>query len=706
MMPNGPEHQERVQLDYSMNASTKPVRIGADIGGTFTDLQIFDARDGRIVAHKLPTTPEDPSIALVEGIKAAGKRYGFTLSDVGYLMHGTTIATNAVLERKLPAGALVTTAGFEDVLEIGRHYRREIYSIHPQPVPALIPRNRRFGFRERMRFDGTSERVPTTADIDAVIAELRAADIETVAIALLHSYANGDHEQRLADRIRKALPRLDVSLSSLISPEIREYERTSTTVLNALLQPVVRAYVERLAARMRAEEFAPHLLIVQSNGGVCTPATAAAEPARLLLSGPSGGAMAALELARRLDEPDLVAVDMGGTSFDVSVVRNSRLEIVTLSEIDRLPVRLPMIEIRTIGAGGGSIARVNEGKQMSVGPESAGACPGPVCYGRGGTEPTVTDANLVLGRLDAATFLGGAMALDLDAARAAILARAGEPLGLDTDTAANGILRLTNTNLAAAIRVSLFEKGLDPRDFTLLSFGGAGSVHACAVADELGIRRIIFPIDASTFSARGILMADIEHAFGRSGVRPFIGEAITWVRSCFESLKAEGSARLEADGIAAADRQFGLSADLRYRGQAFELTVPWGDVPLDENGIGEICRRFHAQHAQRFAYANPDDAVELVTLRLAAVGRMARPRISVEGPSSAESVAAGSRRVYVNGRWQNIATWRRDAIGEALDVVGPAIVEEDYTAVFVGPGWSLTRGRDGHLVAARTEDLA
>jgi N-methylhydantoinase A len=318
----------------------------------------------------------------------------------------------------------------------------------------------------------------------------------------------------------------------------------------------------------------------------------------------------------------------------------------------------------------------------------------------------VTDANLVLGRLDAATFLGGAMALDLDAARAAILARAGEPLGLDTDAAANGVLRLTNTNLAAAIRVSLFEKGLDPRDFTLLSFGGAGSVHACAVADELGIRRIIFPVDASTFSARGILMADIEHAFGRSGVRPFDGGAVTWVRSCFESLKAEGAARLEADGIAAADRQFGLSADLRYRGQAFELTVPWGEVALDENGIGEISQRFHAQHAQRFSYANPDDAVELVTLRLAAIGRMARPQISASEPSSAESAAAGSRRVYVNGQWQNIATWRRDAIGDSLGIVGPAIVEEDYTAVFVGPGWSLTLGRDGHLVAARTEELA
>ena len=454
---------------------------------------------------------------------------------------------------------------------------------------------------------------------------------------------------------------------------------------------------------MRVEAFNPHLLIVQSNGGVCTTATAAAEPARLLLSGPSGGAMAALELARRLDEPNLVGVDMGGTSFDESVVRNSSLEIVTLSEIDRLPVRLPMIEIRTIGAGGGSIARVNASKQMSVGPESAGARPGPVCYGREGTEPTVTDANLAPGRLDGSTFLGSAMALDRDAARAAILARVGDPLGLNIDDAAAGILRLTNTNLAAAIRVSLFEKGFDPREFTLLSFGGAGSVHACAVAEELGVRRIIFPIDASTFSARGILMADIEHAFGRSGIRPFDSSTVAALSSGFASLKAEGDARLEADGIVSSDRHFELFADLRYRGQAFELTVPWSDASLDDAGVAEVRMRFHDLHAQRFSYANPDDPVELVTLRLKAIGRLARPHLSTDEPTPAQQAPRGRRNVHVDGRWESVATWRRDAIGSSSLVVGPAIVEEDYTTVYVAPDWSLTRERDGHLVAVRKE---
>ncbi len=684
------------------HSTAKPIRVGVDIGGTFTDLQIFDARDGRILPFKLPTTPEDPSFGLIEGIKGAGGRYNFTLDDVGYVLHGTTIATNAVLERKLPAGALVTTAGFEDVLEIGRHNRRDVYSIWPRPVEALIPRNRRIGFVERMRAGGVAEITPDEAAVSIVIARLRALDISTVAIALLHAYANPAHELYLAERIAKELPHVTISCSSQVSPEIREYERTSTTVLNALLQPVVRGYIERLEKRMRAENFAPRLLIVQSNGGVCAPATAAAEPVRLLLSGPSGGAMAALGLSRALSMPDVVAVDMGGTSFDVSVVRDDRLEIVTQSEIDRLPVRVPMIEIRTIGAGGGSIARMHTGRQMSVGPHSAGARPGPVCYGRGGTEPTVTDANLVLGRLDAAFFLGGAMVLDLGGAKRAIADKIATPLGLSADAAAAGILRLTNTSLAAAIRVSLFEKGLDPRDFTMLSFGGAGSVHACAVAEELGMRRIVFPVDASTLSARGILDADIGHAFARSGVRRFEAGAVDVVRTMAEDMTAQAHARLAGDGIAEEQRVLRLSIDLRYKGQAFELTVPWTDAAFDASGISAVVARFHAQHLQRFSYANPDDVVEMVTLRLSAIGRLERPSRTV-APARKVAPPPTSRRVFVGDAWRSIPVWRRDAITDDNSVLGPTIVEEDYTTVYLAPGWTLTRVGDGHLLAEHSE---
>ena len=689
--------------------SDQPIRIGVDIGGTFTDLQILDARTGLIQPHKLPTTPDDPSLGLMDGIKAASQRYGFDLGDVGYLLHGTTIATNAVLERKLPAGALVSTAGFEDVLEIGRHNRSDVYSVWPQPAPVLIPRHRRIGFNARMTARGIAERAPVAADFAAVIAELKAFEIETIAVCLLHAYANPAHEMALCERLAEAFPALSLSRSSQVSPEIREYERTSTTVLNALLQPVVRAYIGRLVARMAAEAFAPRLLIVQSNGGVCSPQTAAQEPVRLLLSGPSGGAMAALGLSRLLAQPHVVAVDMGGTSFDVSVVRDDRIEIVTQSKIDRLPVRVPMVEIRTIGAGGGSIARLEAGQQLRVGPESAGSRPGPVCYGRGGTEPTVTDANLLLGRLDPAYFLGGSMALDLASTRQAMQTRIAGPLGISVEAAAAGVLRITNTSLAAATRVSLFEKGLDPRDFALLSFGGAGSVHACAVAEELGIRRIIFPVDASTLSARGILDADVAHAFARSGVCRFDEMALPQLNTMAHAMRKQAEDRLGSDGIAPADRRERLKIDLRYKGQAFELTVPWienGDKSrIDTAAIAAVQERFHRQHEQRYSYANRHEVVEMVTLRLDAVGLLAKAPVDV-APAPAMGTAALQRPVYLDGAWIDVPVWRRSAVGADAAIMGPAIIEEDYTTLLLAAGWTLRRGLHGHLVADRMDQLS
>ncbi len=681
-----------------MATTEKPIRVAVDIGGTFTDLQILDGRGGRSLSHKLPTTPEDPSIGLMDGIKAAATRYGFALDDVGYVLHGTTIATNAVLERKLPAGALVTTAGFEDVLEIGRHNRREVYSIWPQPTPVLIPRDRRLGLRERMTARGVAEIAPDADAYGAVIDRLAALDIETVAICLLHAYANPAHEVALAEQIGRALPHLTVSRSSEVSPEIREYERTSTTVLNALLQPVVRRYIYRLRQRMAAERFAPRLLIVQSNGGVCSPETAALEPVRLLLSGPSGGAKAALALSRLLDASNAIGVDMGGTSFDVSLVRDDRIEIVTQGEIDRLPVRVPMIEIRSIGAGGGSIARLRAGNQVTVGPESAGARPGPVCYLRGGTEPTVTDANLLLGRLDPAFFLGGAMALDPGAARAAMQDKIAGPLDLSVEAAAAGVIRITDTRLAAAIRVSLFEKGLDPRDFTLISFGGAGSVHACAVAEELAIRRIIFPVDASTLSARGILDADIAHAFARSGVRTFDDQAMPVIAAMAHDMEKEAQSRLDSDGIPANGRELRLAIDLRYKGQAFELTVPWTANGYDGAALAAVRELFDRDHEQRFSYANRDDIAEMVTLRLDATGQLSRPEVDGAEPDFADQPPS-RRKVFIVDRWHDVPVWRRAAIGQSLAVPGPAIVEEDYTTLFIAPGWMLRRGLHGHLVA-------
>ncbi|MES2710829.1 MAG: hydantoinase/oxoprolinase family protein, partial [Pseudomonadota bacterium] len=362
----------------------KPIRIAVDIGGTFTDLQVFDGRSGAVHAWKTPTTPDDPSVGLLQGVSEAAGRFGFALAEVGLLLHGTTIATNAVLERKLARAALITTAGFEDVLEINRHVRRDIYGLAPDPNPVLVPRDARFGVVERMRADGSVETPLDAADVANCLARIDAIGAESVAVTLINSFANAAHERAVGAMIAAARPDLPVSLSCDISPEIREYERSSTTVLNAVLVPVVKAYLDRLERRLGEGGFAPLVFLVQSNGGVCSLRLAAEQPARLLLSGPSGGALAAGRLAQLLSRPNLVAVDMGGTSFDVSVVQGGRVSVITQGEIDRLPVRLPMVEMRTIGAGGGSIAAVDASLRLSVGPRSAGAKPGPVAYGRGG----------------------------------------------------------------------------------------------------------------------------------------------------------------------------------------------------------------------------------------------------------------------------------------------------------------------------------
>src|SRR6185437_7235160 len=436
-----------------------------------------------------------------------------------------------------------------------------------------------------------------------------------------------------------------------------------------------------------------------SNGGVCSAEIAGEQPVRLLLSGPSGGARAALHTAETLALQALVGIDMGGTSFDVSVVQGGRLTLITQGEVDRLPVRLPMVEIRTIGAGGGSIAAVDAGGRLTVGPRSAGAKPGPVCYGHGGGEPTVTDANLVLGRLDPDYFLGGAMALDLAAARAAIVARIAAPLGLAIEAAAAGVLTVTNTSLAAAIRLSLFEKGFDPREFALLSFGGAGGLHATAVAEELGIGRVVFPRDAGTFSAYGILHSDIVHDFAQSRILPAGPESLPEVAAICAALREQGIRQCERDGIAAGDRVGALAVDMRYRGQAFELLVPWGDVAVDAASLADLVARFHALHEQRFSYANPRDAVEIVTLRLTVTGRLAQPR----GHAAAEPATAKiahHRAAFLDGAWRDVPVHHRDALAATIN--GPALIEEPYTTVLLGAGWSATLESGGNLVARRT----
>jgi len=673
------------------------VRVAVDIGGTFTDLEILEESTGALHSLKVPTTPADPSEGLIEGIQAVARQVGFDLGDIRLLLHGTTIATNAVLQRRLPPCALITTEGFEDVLEIGRHARRDVYSLRPKREPALVPRDRRLGIAERIRGDGSVERALDPRDVERLAPGLSNLGVETIAVSLINSFVNPAHEHALRDVLAHLLPGLPVSCSSEIGPEIREYERTSTTVLNALLIPVMRAYLVRLRERMTATGIAAPLLLMQSNGGVCTVDAASREPARLLLSGPSGGALAALKSAQELGVANLVGVDMGGTSFDVSVVREGSLSLVAQGEVDGLPVRLPMVEIRTVGAGGGSIAAVDAGGRLTVGPRSAGARPGPACYGQGGTEPTVTDANIVLGRLDPVFFLGGAMALDVEAARRAIAEWVATPLSLDVEHAAEGMLAVTNTNLAAAIRLSLFEKGLDPRDFILLSFGGAGGLHALPVAQELGITRVVFPPNASTFSAYGMLHSEIVHDLARSRVLPATTESLDALTEAARNLRRHGERLLEQDGLPRESWGFSLSADMRYHGQAFELSVPWGDIRPDSEALNIITERFHELHQRRFSYANRRDGVEIVTLRASAIGRMPRCE-SVRGIRGSGGESMQTRSVFIAGAWRDITICRAGALG--AEILGPAIIEEEYTTIFVAEGWRCSPGGRGTLVAS------
>lgn len=674
------------------------MRAAIDIGGTFTDVQVLDERDGRRSEYKVPTTSEDPSLGLIEGIAGAARALGASPGDVKLVVHGTTIATNAVLERRFPECALITTRGFEDVLEIGRHMRRDVYGLYAEERTLLLRRDRRFGVTERVAFDGKVLAPLDEAEARALAKRLVDAGIRVAAVCFLHAYANDAHERRLRQILLEADPTLDVSLSSEVSPEIREYERLSTTVLNALLMPAVRGYLAQLEARLAQNSIAARLLIVQSNGGVCSALKAAEQPVRLVLSGPSGGAMAVEQLAARLAMPNLVGIDMGGTSFDVVVVDGGRAASVTEGAIDGLPVRLPMIEMRTIGTGGGSIAWIDRAGRLRVGPRSAGAVPGPACYGRGGDEATVTDANLILGRIDTHRFAGGRMALDAARARDAVHRRVGAPLGLGIEEAAEGIVRISVASMAQAIRLSLYSRGLDPADFALVSFGGAGGLHAAEIADEVGVSRVVYPVGAGTFSAFGILSSDIVHSLVRTRLLALGPHAAPALAQAARELRAEAESLLSRDGVPAAERRFDFALDVRYRGQGYELTVPVS-APIDAAAVRAAAALFHSMHELRFAHADPSGAVEAVALRLTATGALSKPLAQAPG----QGAGGGTRRfagLYTGGAWIDVPVWERPAVtGAVLD--GPALVVEDYSTIYLPRGWQIGAVTGGDLVASR-----
>lgn len=630
------------------------MRIGVDAGGTFTDFVVLH-NDGRLESFKLRSDPRSPARVILTGIeRAAGK----LRADV---VHGSTVATNALLERKGARTAFVTTAGFEDLMEIGRQNRAELYNLSPAPRRLLVERKLCFGVAERIEYDGAVLRAPSAAEWKRLAAKLRRSGAAAVAICFLHSYRNPAHERAAVRALARA--GIYACASHQISPEFREFERASTTVVNAYVGPLMQSYLGEL---QRASKH--RIAIMQSSGGFLSARDAARHAVRTVLSGPAGGVVGAVETARAGGFRKILGFDMGGTSTDVSISDGAPRE-TTEAAVDGFPIRIPMLEIHTVGAGGGSIAHVDAGGLLRVGPESAGSDPGPACYGKGG-EATVTDAHVALGRID--SLLGGGMPLDARRAAAAV-DRVAKRLGLGRTATAAGILRVANANMERAIRLVSVERGHDPRDFALVAFGGCGGLHACEIARELGIRTVIIPAYAGALSALGMLMADAvrDYSAGVLGKRE--------IETAFTAL--ERRARRESP-----DAALERSADLRYRGQSYELNVPWAE--------GKANHLFHREHARVYGYSNPAREVEIVTIRVRA--RTALPKPALQA-APREAGSPQSRRVWIDGGWKPAAVRKREQIGRG-HLNGPALVLDYGSTTLVPPGWRFHVDRAGNLV--------
>ncbi len=663
------------------------VVVGVDTGGTFTDFVLLE--DGELRVHKVLSTPSDPDNAILQGLSDLGVG-----ADLAALVHGSTVATNAVLERKGVKTGLITTEGFRDVLEIGRQTRPKLYAIRVEREPTLVPRDLRVEVTERLDELG-DVLIPLDDDtVDEAISALSRAGVESVAVCLLFSFANPDHERRVALAARGA--GFHVSASFEVLPEFREYERTSTVVLNAYVAPIMDRYLGRLEQSLPGEAT---LRIMQSNGGSISAATARQEAARTLLSGPAAGVVGAAYVASAAGFDRSISFDMGGTSTDVALIEGDVTE-TTDGSIGGHPTKLPMIDIHTVGAGGGSIAWFDSGGALRVGPRSSGADPGPAAYGRNGTEPTVTDANVVLGRLIPDAFLGGGMRLDQEAALTAVTEIA-ERLDSTVEEAALGMVRVANANMEAAIRVISVERGHDPRLFTLVAFGGAGPLHACELANALRIPRVLVPSTPGVLSALGMLAADILKDYVRT-VMIGADQAAGRVEPVFAELEKRGRDDLRHEGVGTDQTSIERYLDLRYVGQSYELQVPY------EGDLAAAVSEFHSAHDRRFGYSDPNERVQVVNVRLKARGVTDRPRIereSIEPNVVAEPIAVRPVVFGADGRAVEIQTpiYDRTTLNPGVAISGPAIVTQYDTTTVLPPGWRLMVGATRSLIAEREE---
>jgi N-methylhydantoinase A len=651
-------------------------RLGVDVGGTFTDLVALS--EGNLITAKVPSTPQDQSEGVMRAIETSDVEPAAVLA----LAHGMTVATNALLERRGARTALVTTEGFRDVLEIARQNRPALYDLTQDRPPPLVPRGLRFMVDERMGPEGEISPLDEES-LDRAISAVRDAEVEAVAVCLLFAFMHPDHERRVGEALREALPDLHVSLSSEVLPEFREYERFSTTAADAYLAPRLAAYFSNLAEKAEGAGV-PGPLIMQSSGGVVPIDDAISDAAGCVLSGPAGGVVGAAYVGSLGGYHDLLTFDMGGTSTDVAPIIEGEAQTTTETVVAGVPIKLPMVDVHTVSAGGGSVAWADPGGALRVGPHSAGAEPGPASYGKGGEEPTVTDANLFLGYLADGAKLGGEVVLRRELSEKA-LASLGDELGLDAQEAALGILRVADAEMVRALRVISVERGLDPRDFALLAFGGAGGMHACALAEELGIETVLVPRAGGVLSALGLAISDLR----RDYVSPLLSDLQDVEEDEFEGRfeEMEKAASGDLDGPEHARR-----ADLRYGGQSFEITV-------DAGSFEKLKDRFHAAHEQRYGYRMDDETVELVNLRLISTVPVDKPEL--QEPEPEDDAQAGEREANFDGEWQGVAVLDRERMGEGSEVAGPAIVEFKESTCVVRPGWRGTVDGVGTLVLER-----
>ncbi|MSP01716.1 MAG: hydantoinase/oxoprolinase family protein [Acetobacteraceae bacterium] len=667
-------------------------RVGVDSGGTFTDVCLFDDETGGVEVWKVGSTPDDPSRGIAAGVAEGMARVGATPSAIGYFAHGTTVSTNALIQNRGARTGLITTDGFRDLLEIGRQKRPDLYDLMvDKPVP-LVARDLRLEVPERLRHDGSVEIPLDEAAFRAAVRQLRAARVQSVAVCFLYGFINTAHEDIAARILIEEFPEAFTCVSHDIAPEFREFERLSTTVVNAWLGPVMRGYIQRLGERLRdlGVRATPHL--TQSNGGVIGFDQAALLPVRTVLSGPSTGVVGAREVGRLAGFPDLITFDMGGTSTDVSLLSGGVCRLSGEATVHGYPIKAPMLDIHTVGAGGGSIAHI-DGGLLKVGPASAGAHPGPVCYDLGNMEPTVTDANLVLGLLNPEYLLGGRMKVHHDLARHAI-ERLALALGLDAMTAAQGILAVVTANMARAIRVISVQRGYDPRDYTLIAFGGAGPLHAARLAKELEIGRVLVPRNPGILCAMGLLLTDLRADFAVTRLLALSESALLPMTDAFQELAARAAAWFDNEHVTRENRRIARTVDMRYAGQNYELSVPLPDGEIHLGTLTALAEGFAATHRRLYGFASDDEPVQLVTFRVEAAGVVPKATFTPRPLTGTDAAGAltGHRPVWMaeSGTFAECPIYDRDQLEAGDRIDGPAIIEQMDATTFV-PGGMTAR---------------